>query len=129
MFHACKCKGSRYRKLIRARRRCTRCTKQWSYQGPEALYSLFETVVLLGPGGAVIIVRDNDHLIKARRRCGDPFGATVIQMGSMSSTQTGPRYQNITRMLQTYSLLACQSIPLLGQTQAIHFITFSVHIS
>ena len=41
-----------------------------------ALYSLFEIVVLLGPGGAVIIVRDNDHLIKARRRSGDPFGAT-----------------------------------------------------
>ena len=88
----------------------------------------YETVVLSGPGGTVIIVQDNDHLIKARRRCGDPFGATVIQTGSMSSTQTGSRYQNRTCMLQTYSLLACQSIPLLGQTQAIHFITFSVHI-
>ena len=31
---------------------------------------------LSGPGGAVIIVRDNDYLIKARRRSGDPFGAT-----------------------------------------------------
>ena len=60
------------------------------------LYALYETVVLSGPGGAVIIVRDNDYLIKARRRCGDPFGATVIQTGSMSLTQTGPRYQNRT---------------------------------
>ena len=33
-------------------------------------------MVLSGPGGAVIIVRDNDHLIKARRRSGDPFRAT-----------------------------------------------------
>ena len=33
--------------------------------------------------------------MRARRRCGDPFGATVIQTGSMSSTQTGPRYQNL----------------------------------
>ena len=54
---------------------------------------------LSGPEGAVIIIRDNDHLIKARRRCGDPFGATVIQTGSMSSTQTRPRYQNRTCML------------------------------
>ena len=102
MFHACKYQRSGYRKLIKARRRYTHNTKQWSYQGPEALYSLFEIVVLSWPGGAFIIVRDNDHLIKARRRCGDPFGATVIQTGSMSSTQTGPRYQNKTCMLQTY---------------------------
>ena len=43
-------------------------TKKWIqeiYKGPKALYSLYETVILLGPGGAVIIVRDNDHLIKA----------------------------------------------------------------
>ena len=33
--------------------------------------------------------------MRAWRRCGDPFGATVIQTGSMSSTQTGPRYQNL----------------------------------
>ena len=53
-------------------------------------------MVLLGPGGAVIIVRDNDYLIKAQRRCGDPFRATVIQTGYMLSTQTGSRYQNRT---------------------------------
>ena len=37
----------------------------------------------------IITVRDNDlcHVL-----CSDPFGATVIQTGSMSSTQTGPRY-------------------------------------
>ena len=33
--------------------------------------------------------------MRARRRCGDPFGATVIQTRSMSSTQTWPRYQNL----------------------------------
>ena len=31
-------------------------------KGPKALYSLYETVVYEGPGGDVIIVRDNDHL-------------------------------------------------------------------
>ena len=53
-------------------------------------------MVLSGPRGVVIIVRDNDHLIKTRRRCDDPFGATVIQTGSISSTQMGPHYQNRT---------------------------------
>ena len=28
----------------------------------KALYSLYETVIYKGLGGAVIIVRDNDHL-------------------------------------------------------------------
>ena len=31
---------------------------------------------LSGLGGDVIIVRDNDYLIKARMCSGDPFGAT-----------------------------------------------------
>ena len=31
-------------------------------KGPKALYSLYETVVYEGPEGAVIIVRDHDHL-------------------------------------------------------------------
>ena len=38
---------SGYRKLIRARRRCTHYTKQWSYQGLEALLSLYETMIIL----------------------------------------------------------------------------------
>ena len=49
LFHACKYQRSGYRKLIK---------------GPKALYALYETVVYKGPGGPVIIVRDNDHLIK-----------------------------------------------------------------
>ena len=47
-----------------------------------------------------------------------PEGAVVILSGPP-----------ISEMLQTYSLMACQSIILLGQIQAIRFITFSVHIS
>ena len=39
-----------------------------TYKGPKALYSLYETVVLSGPGGAVLTVRDSG-LIRARRRC------------------------------------------------------------
>ena len=34
--------------------------------------------------------------------CGDPFGATVIQTGSMSSTQTGPRYLSMYLLQQLY---------------------------
>ena len=33
-----------------------------NYEGPKALYSLYETVVYEGPRGAIIIVRDNDNL-------------------------------------------------------------------
>ena len=47
MFHACKYQRNGYRKLIRARRRCTHCTKQWSYQGPKAMLSLYETMIIL----------------------------------------------------------------------------------
>ena len=71
---------------MRARRRCAHCMKQWSMRARRRcniLYpkvsSLYETVTI--------------H--EGRRRCGDLFGATVIQTGSMSSTQTGPRYQNL----------------------------------
>ena len=43
------------------------------------LLSLYETMTIYkGPEGAVIIVQDNDHLLRARKRYGDPFGATDI---------------------------------------------------
>ena len=61
--------------------------------------------------------------MRARRRCGDPFEATVIQTGSMSSTQTGPRYQNLYAAdlffpnrhahLSLYQVLSRQSICIL----------------
>ena len=61
--------------------------------------------------------------IRARRRCGDPFEATVIQTGSISSTQTGPRYQNLYAAdlffpnrhahLSLYQVLSRQSICIL----------------
>ena len=61
--------------------------------------------------------------MRARRRCGDPFGATVIQMGAMSSTQTGPRYHNLYAAdlffpnrhahLSLYQVLSRQSIRIL----------------
>ena len=46
MFHACKYQRSGYMRLIKARRRYTHYTKQWYYQGPKALYSLYEIVVV-----------------------------------------------------------------------------------
>ena len=82
MFHACKYQRSGYRKLIRARRRCTHCMKQWSMRARRRYTHCTK-----------------QWFMRARRRCGDPFGATVIQTGSMSSTQTGPRYQNKTYIL------------------------------
>ena len=61
--------------------------------------------------------------MRARRRCGDPFGATVIQTGSISSTQTGPEYQNLYAAdlffpnrhahLSLYQVLSRQSICIL----------------
>ena len=61
--------------------------------------------------------------MRARRRCGDPFGATVIQTGSMSSTKMGPRYQNLYAAdlffpnrpahLSLYQVLSRQSICIL----------------
>ena len=39
-----------------------------TYKGPKALYSLYKTVVLSGPGGAVLTVQDSG-LIRARRCC------------------------------------------------------------
>ena len=61
--------------------------------------------------------------MRARRHCGNPFGATVIQTGSMSSTQTGPRYQNLYAAdlffpnrhlhLSLYQVLSRQSICIL----------------
>ena len=99
---------------MRARRRYTHCTKQWSMRPRrccDILYpkvsSLYETVTI--------------H--EGRRRCGDPFGATVIHTGSMSSTQTGPRYQNLYAAdlffpnrhahLSLYQVLSRQSICIL----------------
>ena len=80
-----------------------------NYKGPKALYSLCETVVYKGPkallslcetmtiykGPKALYSLCEQWSIRARRRCGDPFRATVIQTGSISSTQTGPRYQNL----------------------------------
>ena len=68
-------------------------------KGPKALLSLFKTMTIYE----------------------GPEGVVV--------TLSRPPISNRTYMLQTYSLMACQSIPLLGQIQAIRFITFSVHIS
>ena len=39
-----------------------------TYKGLKALYSLYETVVLLGPEGAVLIVLNSGHIIARRRR-------------------------------------------------------------
>ena len=63
---------------MRARRRCAHCMKQWSMRARRRYTHCMK-----------------QWSMRARRRCGDPFGATVIQTGSMSSTQSGPRYQNL----------------------------------
>ena len=63
---------------MRARRRCAHCMKQWSMRARRRYTHCMK-----------------QWSMRARRRCGDPFGATVIQTGSMSSTQTRPRYQNL----------------------------------
>ena len=83
-------------------------------KGPKAMLSLYEIMTIYeGSEGAVVI----------------PFRGHRDQNMIYLIDPDGPRYQNITYMLQTYSLMAFQSIPLLGQIQAIRFITFSVHIS
>ena len=66
------------KETMRARRCCTHCMKQWSMRARRRYTHCMK-----------------QWSMRARRRCGDPFGATVIQTGSMSSTQTGPRYQNL----------------------------------
>ena len=91
---------------MRARRRCAHCMKQWSMRARRRYNHCMK-----------------QWSMRARRRCGDPFRATVIQTGSMSSTQTGPRYQNLYAVdlffpnshahLSLYQVLSRQSICIL----------------
>ena len=63
--------------------------------------------------------------------CGDPFGATVIQTGSISSTQMGPRYQksydadlffpNRHAHLSLYQVLSRQSMCILCSVYISYF--------
>ena len=60
----------------------------WVY--PKVL-SLYETVIFVYVYPKVLSLYETVISVY----CGDPFGATVIQTGSMSSTQTGPRYMSM----------------------------------
>ena len=79
-----------------------------NYKGSKALYSLCETVVYKGPkallslyetmtiykGPKALYSLCETMVYEGLKALWNPFGATVIQTGSISSTQTGPRYQN-----------------------------------
>ena len=78
---------------MRARRRCTHCTKQWSIRARRHYTHCMKQWSMRARRRCTHCMKQ--WSMRARRRCGDPFGATVIQTGSMSSTQTGPRYPNL----------------------------------
>ena len=97
---------------MRARRRCTHCTKQRSMRARRRYTHCTK-----------------QRSMRAQRLCGDPFGAIVIQTGSMSSTQMGPRYLYLYAAVTVSSLQACLSIPLLGSKQTIHvYFMFSTYL-
>ena len=56
---------------------------------PEGTITVRDSDLYMFIPEGIITVQDSDlcHVL-----CSDPFGATVIQTGSMSSTQMGPRY-------------------------------------
>ena len=106
---------------MRARRRCAHCMKQWSMRAQRRYTHCMKQWSMRAR-------RRYTHCMKqwsmrAQRRYGDPFGATVIQTGSMSSTQMGPRYQNLYAAdlffpnrhahLSLYQVLSRQSICIL----------------
>ena len=66
---------------------------------PEGIITVRDSDLYLFRPEGIITVRDSDlcHVL-----CSDPFGATVIQMGSMSSTQIGPRYLSMYLLHQLY---------------------------
>ena len=68
---------------------------KWVY--PKVL-SLYETVISVYLYPKVLSLYE----IVISVYCGDPFGPTVIQTGSMSSTQTGPRYLSMYLLQQLY---------------------------
>ena len=67
----------------------------WVY--PKVL-SLYETVISVYVYPKVLSLYETVISVY----CGDPFGATVIQTGSMSSTQMGPRYLSMYLLQQLY---------------------------
>ena len=59
------------------------------YYVPEGTINVPDSDIYLFIPEGIITIQDSDlcHVL-----CSDPFKATVIQTGSMSSTQTGPQY-------------------------------------
>ena len=92
---------------------------------PEGTITVQDSDLYLYIPEGIITVRDSDlcHVL-----CSDPFGATVIQTGSMSSTQTGPRYLYLYATTTVSSLLASLSIHLPGHKQAIGLYYVFFHV-